>query len=97
MGIILAFILGCLVTAWWKAKPIQQESCRKVETVMSEENRYLDTARKGVTGLIQRVAQISTARLVKKPVVDEDLKDILLEYAIDQVRKGKIKIVEDME
>ena len=97
MGILSAFILGCLVTFWWKAKAKQQESCRRVETVMTEDKSYLDTARKGVTSAIQKVAQIRAARIAKKPVMDDELKEILLEYAIDQVRKGKIKIVEDVE
>jgi len=97
MGIVLAFILGCLVTVWWKAKANQQDSPRRVETVMTEDKRHIDIARKGVSHAIKKVAQIRAVRLAKKPVIDDELKEILLEYAIDQVKKGKIKIVEDID
>ena len=43
----------------------------------------------------QMITEIKAARVSKNPLVDDELKDILLEYAIDQVKKGKIKIVED--
>ncbi len=97
MGIVLAFILGCLVTVWWKAKPKQQESSVKVEIGKAEDKGYMDKVKMELRRVGQKVAQIRAARIAKKPVIDDELKEILLEYAIDQVRKGKIKIVEDVE
>jgi len=97
MGIVSAFVLGCLVTAWWKAKANQKVSSREVETVKPEGSGYVEIAKSGLRNAVLRVTEIRSARIPKQPVTDEELKDMLLGYAIDQVRKGKIRIVEDID
>ena len=97
MGIVSAFILGCLVTVWWKTKPHNPKSYWAAKQVVPEGNQYLDKAKRGLRKSEQMVTEIKAARVSKNPVVDDELKDILLEYAINQVKKGKIKIVEDVD
>jgi len=89
--LVSAFILGCLVIVWWKAKPHDPKSSRAAKQVIPEDNQYL---KRGLRKAGQLVTEVKAARV---SVVDDELKDILLEYAIDQVKKGKIKIVEDID
>lgn len=97
MGIILAFIIGCLATLWWRAKANNKESSRVVQKATSEGNQYLSKAIVGLRTAEQRGAKIYASKVLKKPVIDDELKDVLLEHMIDQIKKGKIKIIVDVD
>jgi hypothetical protein len=97
MGNVLAFIIGCLVTVWWRAKPNNKESSRAASQVTSTGTQYLNKAKRGLRKAGQWVTEIQVARVSKQPTIDDELKDILLEYMIEQIKKGKIKIIEDID
>jgi len=95
MGIVLAFIIGGLVTVWWKGKPHNQKTARAVRQVTAAGTQYLSKAIVGLRTAEQRGAKIYASKVLKNPIIDDELKAILLEHMIDQIKKGKIKIVED--
>ena len=81
---LLAFGLGCLVTIWWKSKP--------------DEGTFKGHVNRTVNKIFRNEAkeeEVLDVRLSQSEVIDDELKDLLLEYMIDQIKQGKVKIVED--
>jgi hypothetical protein len=97
MGNISAFILGCLVTIWYRAKPADQKVVKATQQVSLAGTQCVTQAKKVLRTVGQRLIEIQAARVSQNPVIDDELRDILLEYAIDQIKQGKIKIVEDID
>jgi glucose-6-phosphate dehydrogenase assembly protein OpcA len=94
MAMVIAFILGCLMMVWWKAKPHEQKSAKEV---VSTGNQYVTKAISGLRTAEQRVTEIRACRVPKNPAIDDELREVLLEYMVEQIKKGKIKLIEDVD
>jgi cell division protein FtsN len=95
MGMVIAFILGCLVTIWWKSKPHDQKANRKAKPVTAKGNPNVNKAIDMPSE--QRNSGIRACKVPNNPVIDDELREVLLEYMVEQIKKGKIKLVEDAD
>lgn len=80
MGIVVSFGLRCLATLWWRAKPHDQKVVKATQQVSLAGTQYLAEAKEVLKTAGHRVTEIQAARVSKKPVIDNELKDILLEH-----------------